>query len=247
MNNIINNFNRAAIYYDQWSNIQKYAGQCLINFLTQNQLNHSHGVDLGCGTGWTTQILSTQINFHTLYGIDVSEASLLLAQKKMSKNNIQFYCMNFNCLIFPHHYFNLMFSNLSLHWSNNFEKTIAYLFDYLKKDGILAFSIPIQGTLLELSGSLNAFSFYSKYQVIQLLKNHSYNIVHVYHHTLIEKFPNKFSALKSIIYTGTQGEKKQKTPCFHGNFDYLSHKSQKSKHSHPFYLTYNILYCIVRK
>ncbi len=205
---IKNSFNKAAGTYDQARNVQRQIGEALINtLLAMGTCNYTNIVDLGCGTGQVTKILADKIKFHKFQAIDFAAKLLAIAKTKLAAYKIKILEADYDAL--PANNFDLAFSNMSLQWSQDLLNTIKIINNLLDANGTLAFSIPLQGTLIE----LNAYSinhFYSLSYIKKLLITHGFKIKKCFIQKYINYFPNKgrddlaptLAALKSLKAVG---------------------------------------------
>lgn len=81
INSVISKYDEWVSYYDEehqkngWKILLNYLGYILTSYLK----NDDKILDIGCGTGLLGQELSSY-NFHNLYGVDISQSSLEIAQ-----------------------------------------------------------------------------------------------------------------------------------------------------------------------
>ena len=96
-------------------------------------------VDLGCGTGTSTELLHQRWLQASITGIDSSQAML---EKALEQNDsiswfnadIQFWS--------PSDKIDILFSNATLHWLDNHDQLFPRLLSYVKKNGVLAVQMP---------------------------------------------------------------------------------------------------------
>lgn len=191
-------FNKASIHYDTASCIQKNTGQRLIQQLPQTRF--SHVMDLGCGTGYTTQQLAKQIKFTHLDAIDIADAMIETANSRNDMPTIKFNIGSFDKL--SANTYNLIFSNMALHWSAEFFVTLANISAALMSNGIVAFSIPIVGTFDELRPYFNVREFYTQNSVVNMLHQSGFNLKKIHCYKESQSFDNSLNALRSLKKTG---------------------------------------------
>lgn len=190
-------FNKAAATYDEHARIQTTAGRILIAELVRIKSSFQHVMDAGCGTGTTTRTLASATNAQTILAIDI--AASLLARAPAS-SQIHYQQQNFN-----EHFsgkFDLIFSNMSLHWSPSLRQTLETLHAQLEADGLLAFTIPLQGTFMELAGYFAAQDCLPLTEAAAALEASGYRILFANQLLLRESFPDARAALRSIKLTG---------------------------------------------
>lgn len=87
---IVKSFNKIALLEDKWDNNQHYQK------LLIKEVDNPEGIalDLGCGTGEFTQILSKKVI--RVFGIDISPVMIEEARKRHSQENIQYSLQDFD-------------------------------------------------------------------------------------------------------------------------------------------------------
>ena len=128
-------FNKSANSYDQHCAIQRQACSNLIALLQPWNLNDSIIVDLACGTGVSTQYIINYLKFQKIYAIDFCENLLEKARQKIKSHATEFVLSDFDLKIFPENSIDLVFCNMGLQWSFNFQNTLQVINSYLKKHG----------------------------------------------------------------------------------------------------------------
>lgn len=92
-------------------------------------------LDLGCGTGRWSKILSQKVKFITL--LDPSEKALKIAQKNLrNRNNVNFINKKFDEVILEEESFDFVFSLGVLHHMDNISLQFKKINKILKKDGL---------------------------------------------------------------------------------------------------------------
>lgn len=194
-------FNRAAATYNAYAQTQTTVGEDLIYHLVSLRDEFDHVIDLGCGTGLITNTLANSVDYHQLDAIDIADE--LLKQGDMLANpDIDFYEMNFDELKDEDCY-ELVFSNMALHWSSHFTRTLANIHKALTRDGLLAFTIPVSGTFAEMRNSYSTNEFFDFDTVMQLLQSMGYKLLYLKKQTYVNTFSETIDALKSLKNTGT--------------------------------------------
>jgi malonyl-CoA O-methyltransferase len=193
-------FNKAAGTYDQACNVQRQIGIDLINLLLAiGTYKYANVIDLGCGTGQITKILADNIKFHKFQAVDFAAELLAIAKTRLAAHKIEIIEADYDTL--PANNFNLAFSNMALQWSLNLLNTIKTINNLLARNGTLAFSIPLHGTLIELnSHSIN--HFYSLSYVKRALTACGFKISKYFIQQYVSHFSDIFAALKSLKAVG---------------------------------------------
>ena len=146
-------FNKAAHTYDKVAVLQRTVGSALLERLKGIRLQPHTILDLGCGTGYFSSFLREAYPMAEIVGFDKSEGMLKQAQSKEQKDKfskLHWLGGQAESLPFRDHSFELIYSNLMLHWSTDFSATLNELHRILKPGGLLLFSIVGADTLKEL-------------------------------------------------------------------------------------------------
>jgi len=95
-------------------------------------------IDLGCGTGEITEMISNLLPGSTVLGID-SSFDMLTKAKERERPDLQFERGSIEDVSRE---WDLIFSNASLQWVNNHDALIPKLFSHIRNDGQLVVQIP---------------------------------------------------------------------------------------------------------
>ena len=82
--NICQCFNKAANTYDDHSSTQQHAGKKLISLLLNDCRRADRMIDLGCGTGTTTEQLAKRIHYQHFHAIDIADQLLAKTECRLS-------------------------------------------------------------------------------------------------------------------------------------------------------------------
>lgn len=105
--------------------------------------NLKTAVDIGCGTGEQTKILSQKFENATFLGID-SSAEMLDGSDKLQGNNLLFEHKATESFANDDSNWDLIFSNAALQWSDNHSELFPRLITKLNPGGQLAVQMPCQ-------------------------------------------------------------------------------------------------------
>ena len=233
-------FNKTAHWYDDYSTAQQQAGIHLIELVVNHRHNYQQVLDVGCGTGLTTQTLLNSISFDYACLLDHSLNHLAIAQHRFTGTKTTFLLQDFDQYTLTA---DLIFSNFSLHWSQHFFVTLQSITTHMRKGDLLAFTIPLSGTFAHLP-SYSKNNFYTTNEVSSFLnargKTHfqSQNIEIIY--------PCMRSALQAIKKSGAN--------TLLGPINYSQHR-QRAQHlrthlkksPQPFKLNYYVGYFVFEK
>lgn len=150
---IARRFNKAASTYDPVAVLQQQVGKSLLERLRGIRCCPQTILDLGCGTGYFEPLLKELYPTAKIVGVDKSSGMLSQAQLKETEHPLRGINWVNGCaenLPFSNHSFELIYSNLMLHWSNNFIGCLKEIHRILKPEGLLLFSMVGPDTLQEL-------------------------------------------------------------------------------------------------
>lgn len=233
-------FNKAQASYDINNGLQFAVGKRLINLTKHFCKKPQYLIDIGCGTGATTENLAASLPFKSLHAFDIADALLAKAKERFAtRNNVHLYEADFNQALAIPETFDLLFSNMALHWSQDFYSSLGFLTKLMHRDSILAFSIPSLGTLSQLSPQYARHTFFSQAEVLTHLKQHHFHCLYQMQETHRFTFDNLLMALKSIKQVGANYTGQSSTKSLKGKSFFNFHLPQT--------LTYEIAYFIVRR
>jgi malonyl-CoA O-methyltransferase len=197
-------FNKAFSSYDQYSEVQQCAGKKLIKSIEQYKKNNMNTIiDLGCGTGIITEQLARKMEYQQFFALDISDKLLLKAKEKLKNYNIKIIETDLEDFYVPYILFDLVFSNMALQWSLNLSHTLLNINKNLNAHGMIAFSLPIENTFIELQPySYNKNKFYAEKEILQLLSKTGFKKITYFSEKSILTFDSLRHALRYIKYIG---------------------------------------------
>jgi malonyl-ACP O-methyltransferase BioC len=123
--------------YNQNAKIQKLMAKKLVQIA--NKKSYSKILEIGCGTGFLTDLINTNFNFEKYKAIDIVEECEPFISK--INNSIEFLPTDIETYLSQdNETFDLIISNAALQWVNNFEEIINNLKTKLNNGGELVFS-----------------------------------------------------------------------------------------------------------
>lgn len=128
--------------YNQFKSIRNRPFFDLMEFISEENLKN--GLDIGCGTGAQTQILSERFENADFLGIDPSPEMLEKA-KEIDRPNLEFKNSTIeNFLASNSKKWDLVFSNAALQWSDNHSELFPKIIALVSEKGQLAIQMPVQ-------------------------------------------------------------------------------------------------------
>jgi len=209
INKIKYHFNRAAHSYDEHSQLQKSTGKKLINLCKNFSPSVAGILDLGCGTGFTTEQIAKSYIYQKFHAIDIANLLLMKAKKRLRPYKISIYEKDFDTFHNSNENFDLIFSNMALQWSTNLQNTLYSLYDLLSVNGCLAFSIPLKGSLSELQSDYSINAFFDSSFITDILIKHNFQILYHNQDRLTYPFSSTREALISLKKVGANHVKKR--------------------------------------
>lgn len=200
-NKLRQSFNKAWKTYDLYSQIQQRACDKAIKVLLQHGNRYSLVADFACGTGLSTQSLLGSIQTEKILAIDFSEKFLQVASNKNMGSKVQIIHADFDELRDDTADLDLIFCNMGLQWSPNILFTLRLFHSYLKTNGLLVFSLPMDSTFTELKEPYRN-AFYTPESLKDRINESGFNLFSFEEFTTVDQFDNPVKALRSIKFVG---------------------------------------------
>ena len=127
--------------YNQFKNIRYQPFFDLMNLISSENLKKA--IDVGCGTGEQTHVLSEKFEHAEFLGID-SSAEMLAEAVQFQNENLRFITMPVEDLIRTDEKYDLIFSNAALQWSDDHQVLFPELLSLLSEKGQFAVQMPVQ-------------------------------------------------------------------------------------------------------
>jgi malonyl-CoA O-methyltransferase len=145
-------FNRAALTYDRAAFLPRTVAETLLQRLSTIRMQPKFIFDLGCRTGYSTQGLYQRYPAAKRVAVEQGEGFLQQLQKKECTldEKAGYVCSGMYPLPFQSNCFDLVYSNLALHWSADYAQTLAEIDRVLRPGGLFLFSTVGVDTLTEL-------------------------------------------------------------------------------------------------
>jgi malonyl-CoA O-methyltransferase len=131
--------------------LQREIGQRMIERLQLVKMTPESILDIGAGTGFTTAELLKRYRKAHIVALDFALPMLQRARKRGSLlRRPRCVCADLDRLPFADHSFDLLYSNVTLQWSNDLEHSFSEFLRVLRPGGLLMFSTFGPDTLKEL-------------------------------------------------------------------------------------------------
>ena len=155
--------------YDENAKIQKRMAERLMNFISNK--TYKSILEIGCGTGFLTKLIKENINYEKLTAVDiVKECESYI---KDIDSNIEFIAIDIEEFLKTNsNKYDLIVSNASLQWVDNFEEVINSLEKILSPKGELIFSTFGPENFREIYHVLgNTLKYYSTTELQQMFSS----------------------------------------------------------------------------
>lgn len=144
-------FDRAAPDYERNADLQREVADELLDRLAGVRIEPRTVVDLGCGTGRATRVLSRMYRGADVYGVDFAPRMLrAFARGWWPRRRPVPLCADVLQLPFADASVDLLFSSLAFQWIDDLPSLFAELRRVLRPDGVLMFASFGPDTLMEL-------------------------------------------------------------------------------------------------
>ncbi len=127
-------FSKSLSSYNENAKIQKKMAEKLVTLL--NRINYKKVLEIGCGTGFLTELLNKSIEFENYTAIDIVPD----CENYINSINPEINFIQADIEKFSLEKYDLIIANASLQWVNDFQNMIDTLKNSLSNDGELVFS-----------------------------------------------------------------------------------------------------------
>ncbi|OIJ13061.1 malonyl-[acyl-carrier protein] O-methyltransferase BioC [Anaerobacillus alkalilacustris] len=148
-------FSRNSRTYDKYANVQKIMAKELIKTIDKEKNDKEINIlEIGCGTGYLTKQLCMIFPNAKITAVDLAPGMIEVAKEKLKGMSVTFLCGDIEEISLKGNY-DIIVSNATFQWVNDFEEVIKRLLLFLREDGILTFSTFGNRTFQELHNSYN--------------------------------------------------------------------------------------------
>jgi malonyl-CoA O-methyltransferase len=154
-------FARSVNTYDQAATLQRHVGDALSQRLGDLRATPQRILEIGCATGFCTQLLRQRYPQAAIVALDIAFPMLHHANRRMDvQPQATYICADAMLLPFQESSFDLIFSNLTLQWLTHLPTFFTQLRTLLKQDGYLMMTSLGPNTFKELRASWEGVDLY---------------------------------------------------------------------------------------
>ncbi len=216
------NFNQANQSYNYNAILQKIVVDNLVELANFDISNANSIIDLGAGTGFIADKITSKFSDKNLFQLDIADKMLETNQFATPK-----IVADIEALPFDKNTFDLGLSSLSFQWLNNLENSIFEVLKLIKHNGNFHFSLIADGSLQELKTSCKSCdvdlainNFIDERNLEIILKKLKLNY-QLKSETIILEYQDFYSILKSMKSIGA-GYSKNKQFIGRGQFETIA-------------------------
>lgn len=230
-------FSKSLETYKSNAIVQKQMAEKLVGLI--ENVSFDNILELGCGTGFVTELISSKYNYKQYDAIDIVDE----CQKHIENitNNINFISCDIENFEYQKKY-DLIISNASFQWLDNPVDFIKSIKSHLNPNGIFAFTLFGKNNFKELNTIISSTpSYYSITETKEITKE--YKLEHLSEENIIMNFERPKEVLQHIKHTGVNAiSQEQWTKSDLNNFE----KKYDEICNGNITLTYNPIYVIVK-
>jgi malonyl-CoA O-methyltransferase len=174
------NFSKNALTYDDHAAVQRKCADVLLDLVKGGKFKRI--LEVGCGTGTYTQLLSDEYRAAKITAVDISKEMINMAEKKIMGKNVDFVVDDGEYLPINGTKLDLITSNAVFQWFEDLRSTLKTFSEALGKKGMLCFSMYGPETFKEFEEvlgihfgerrRLSSSRFASKTELEKVLKEH---------------------------------------------------------------------------
>ena len=201
-------FDKAASQYNKYALLQQQVAVNLLRHLRDRENSSPRSIlDLGCGTGQVTEVLSDRYPGAELTALDFSPRMLEQTEQRMHAlgAHATTVCADADSLPFATGSYDLIVSSLMLQWSSDLYATLSGINRVLADNGMFCFSSFSEGTLWELKKSWEAVDhaphssdFLSLEQFETVTNSAGFSSVDIVTETIVESYSSIRELLLSM-------------------------------------------------
>lgn len=188
-------FSKSLSSYNENAKIQKKMAEKLVTLL--NKTYYKKVLEIGCGTGFLTELLNKLIKFEQYTTIDI----VADCKNYIKAINPEINFIRADIESFPLEKYDLIIANASLQWVNDFQNIVKTLKNSLLNDGELVFSTFGKENFKEISSVTGTtLDYYSTNELEDFFPSSK-----IFSEIYIMNFENPREVLKHLQLTGVNG------------------------------------------
>ncbi|MCK5450710.1 MAG: malonyl-ACP O-methyltransferase BioC [Candidatus Omnitrophica bacterium] len=248
---MVKNFSRNAFEYDNYSTIRRRCANDLISHIKGH--DPADILEIGCGTGIYTDVLSENHSEARIVAMDISEEMVRAAREKNSNVTLEFRVADAeNAFVYKK--YDLITSNASFQWFTDMDKTLNKMKNALSNNGKLCFSMYGPETFRELEEVLSlclgerkwltSGKFISLGEIEKILRKHFKDVV-LSEKRYVAEFSSLWDFLKDIKLSGTRGDGlRKKTFIGRDRIKEMEHIYREKFGS--IFATHHVFFCVAK-
>nr|WP_302104850.1 malonyl-ACP O-methyltransferase BioC [Polycladomyces sp. WAk] len=139
-NRVARQFNRHVSTYDEYAIVQKRMAHHIMQTLSERDVRAERILEIGCGTGYLTQLLAERYPSAAITAVDLAENMVQAAKDRLGDSaTIRFLIGDAETMEWDET-FDLIVSNATVQWFGAPERSFCTLTDHLQPGGWIVFS-----------------------------------------------------------------------------------------------------------
>ena len=119
----------------------------------------------------------------------------------MSNKKVNFKLADFDETLFEEQEISLLFCNMGLQWSQDIACTLKNFYRYLTNSRVVAFSLPLEGTLKEMNACYVNPTYKLDY-IHSLLNQLDFEVLGCHNHSFVDQYNSPLDSVRSIRAVG---------------------------------------------
>lgn len=151
---VAENFGRAALSYDKHARVQKAMACELLEKILATNMSYSRILEIGCGTGYLTELLAEKFPQAAILATDISPQMVGAAKRQLSNYDNVAYLVADGEQLPVEGPFDLIVSSAVFQWFASYQEPFSAYWQLLRSGGMFIFSTLGESTFCELRSAL---------------------------------------------------------------------------------------------